>query len=399
MCRSGMAGATRMARDPPREPISFKLRRGTTIGGIVVHADDQPVEGVTVVLTVTKSGPGKRAANPTGDEACYEVPATTGPDGRWRSDSVPPGAEEVRLQLIHPDFVSDESTTRGNKGRSPKLEPLRKQSDRQVLLKGQRIDGRVLDDHGRPIAGARVVDSSRGLTFLPYVWRTTTDAEGRFHIHLPRGKTVSLTVQAPGYQPATREIGGAQDSPTVEFRLPPGRRLRARVVNTRGKPIVGAFAFIPSMSTHRGIFFRAWTDTEGRFEWADAPDEKVAFSIGAEGYLPDGPFWLAPGDEESAVVLRPGVAVRLGVIDAGTGKPIRRLKVQVGQVVGGGRDVRFGEPSTTDGNGEYRSWLDAEGGPYRIRILADGYAPAETRTFRGDEKEYRETLRLEKERE
>ena len=93
------------------------------MGGVVVYAADRPVEGVTVVMTVSKYGPGKRPKNPIGYEMYYEVPSKTGPDGRWRTDSVPPGVEIVHLQLIHPDFVSDGSTTLGAAGRTRNSRP------------------------------------------------------------------------------------------------------------------------------------------------------------------------------------------------------------------------------------------------------------------------------------
>lgn len=380
--------------EPPGDGLTFKLRRGITMGGIVVHADDQPVEGVTVVATVKKYGPGKRAANPTGLEIYYEVPSRTGRNGRWRSDSVPPGAEEVSLQLIHPDFVCDGSTTLGNRGRSPKLAALLDRSDRQVLLRGLRVDGRVLDDQGRPIAGARVVDSTQGLTFLPYVWHAATDREGRFHIHLPRGKTVNLTVQAQGYQPAIREVASSQGGPTVEFRLPPGRRLRGRVVDPRGKPIAGADITIPSYSRYRGVLFRKRTDAEGWFEWDSAPAERVLFSIGAVGYVPGDPVWLTAGDRQADIVLTPGFLVRLRTVDASTGKPTPRFRVQIGHVGDDGREVDWKIPTEQTFNEEFRTWLTADDGPYRIRVLADGYLPGESRTIRKDEKAVREDVRL-----
>ncbi len=387
--------------DPPRDVLTFKLRRGITMGGIVVHADDLPVEGVTVVTTVKKYGPGKRAANPTGDEIYYEVPSRTGRDGRWRTDSVPPGADEVSLQLIHPDFVCDGCTTLGNKGRSPKVAALLDRSDRQVLLRGLRVDGRVLDDQGRPIAGARVVDSTQGLTFLPYVWHAATDREGRFHIHLPRGKTVNLTVQAQGYQPAIREVASSQGGPTVEFRLPPGRRLEGRVVDTRGKPIAGADIYIPSYSRYRGVHFRTRTDAEGRFEWDSAPAERVLFSIGAVGYLPGDPVWLTAGDKQADIVLTPGFLVRLRVVDSSTGQPIPRFRVQIGHVGEDGRDIRWEDPTLETINRFlisneklFSMWLAADESPCRIRVLADGYAAAETRVIRMDKKSVPEDVRL-----
>ena len=111
--------------DPPADALTIRLRRGTTMGGIVVNAADQPVEGVTVVMTVTGYGPGKRPKNPIGYEIYYEVPSRTGPDGKWRTDSVPPGAEEVNLQLIHPNFVCDGSHTTGARAISENRGPPR----------------------------------------------------------------------------------------------------------------------------------------------------------------------------------------------------------------------------------------------------------------------------------
>jgi hypothetical protein len=367
------------------------------MGGIVVHAADRPVEGVTVVMTVRKYGPGKRTANPTGYEIYYQIPSRTGPDGRWRTDSVPPGAEEVQLQLIHPDFVSDGDTTLGWAGRSAKVAALSDQSDRQVLLKGVKIDGKILDDQGRPIAGAHVVDSTRGLTFLDYVWRAVTEADGRFYIHLPRGNGVSLTVQAQGYQPITREVAANPEITAVEFRLSPGRLLRGRIVDPHGKPITGANLMIPSYSKHKGVLLSKWTDSQGRFKWDSAPQESVQFMIWAAGYVPINPISLAASDKEVVVILKPAVEVTLRVVDDVSGKPISRFAVQIGRATTSNQDFLWGEESVGTYEGDYHTSLEAEGGHYQIKVDADGYGPARTRAFRGNEKTIREVIRLTKE--
>ncbi len=255
----------------PPGKLTLRLRRGTTMGGIVVAAADRPVEGVTVVMTVTKYGPAKRPDPPAGYEGYYDVPSRTGPDGRWRTDSVPPNAEAVQLQLIHPDFVSDERATPGRPGRTPKIAALRDQSDRQVLLKGVRISGRVIDDQGRPIGGSRVVDSNRGFSSDEYVWRTVTDAQGRFHLHLPRDRKVRLTVVSRGHQPLVQEVSPDPDHSSVNFPMLPGKRLRGRVVDPIGRPIAEASVLIRSMSPERNWFVRRRTDSLGRFEWDSAP--------------------------------------------------------------------------------------------------------------------------------
>ncbi len=382
----------------PKAPgeLTLKLRRGITMGGIVVAAADRPVEGVTVVMTVTRYGPAKRSPNPTGLETYYEVPSRTGPDGRWRTDSVPPGAETVHLQLIHPDYVCDGCTTLGSSGRMAKVASLRDQSDRQVLLKGMRIDGRVLDVRGRPIAGARIADSTRGLTFLEYVWRADTDAEGRFHIHLPRGKSVKLTVQVHGYEPATQQVAADPDRPSIEFRLPPGQRLRGRIVDPRGHPIAGAQVVIPSIVAHKGIYFNQRTDAQGRFEWDSAPAEPVSFRIAAEGYLlPDDFVRLTAGDNEAIVVLKPAVNVRLEVVDARTGQPIPAYVMQIGTPEPGTKELTWGEPMVMSRPHTFSRSFESEKGPYQFKITAEGYAPCGV-VVPAERTSVREVVKLEK---
>jgi hypothetical protein len=388
-----------VSENDPRKPVdalTIRLRRGTTMGGIVVYKNDQPVEDVMVVMTVSKYGPGKRPANPTGHEIYYEVPSRTGRDGRWRTDSVPPGAAEVNLQLIHPDFVSDGTTTLGIKGRTPSITALRELTDRQVLLKGVEISGRVLDHQGKPIAGAEVIDSTRGLTFLPFVRRAFSDAEGRFHFHLARGGDVTLTAQVHGSEPATLKVSAEPSAPPIEFRLALGRSLRGRIVDPQGKPIAGANIIIPSIGQHKEIFLRRWSDADGRFDWDSAPSEKIAYSIYAAGYLPRERVLLAPSNIEEVVVLQPAVDVTLQVVDAGTGEPIPQFTVELGRANPFNQTVNWVAGAVGAFNGDYHMSLEAGNARYRFKITADGYAPAQTRIIRGEEKEVRETIKLER---
>jgi hypothetical protein len=307
----------------PRMPdtLTIRLRRGMTMGGIVVAESGRPVEGVTVLMTVTGYGPGRRVPNATGDESYYQVPSRTGPDGRWRTDRVPPGADAATLRLIHPDFVCDGYPTREWPVRSPKIEGLRDQTDRQVLLAGVVVKGRVVDEQGRPLAGARIDATTRGYEFYDFDVCRPTDPEGRLEIHLGRGQKVHLMVTSKGYAPATRELTAEPGQSSVEFRLAPGRRLRGRVVDPDGHPIGAA------------------------------------------------------GDNEAVITLRPAVEVCLDAIDARTGEAIPRFRVELGRRQPDTNAYRWSPRMGRSPPRKFEATLAAEEGPYHFRISADGYAP------------------------
>ena len=62
---------------------------------------------------------------------------------------------------------------------------------------------------------------------------------------------------------------------------------------------------IPNNGKYKGVFFRAWSDAQGRFQWHNAPAGSVDFSIGAHGYVAVENVSLAAGDQEAVVVLNP----------------------------------------------------------------------------------------------
>jgi hypothetical protein len=361
----------------PPEAWTFRLRRGTTMGGIVVAAAERPVEGATVLMTVQRYGPGERPANSTGSEYFLRIPLRTGPDGRWRTESAPPGADEVELELIHPDFVSDDSRPLGFPSkRFPRPANLRDQSDRQVLLKGLVLEGLVIDDEGRPIAGARIEDSTRELSSPEFPWCHPTDAEGHFHIHLPRGKSFLLAAEAEGYVSAAQDVSPAADQPVIKFQLARGKRLRGRVVDPAGQPIEGAqVSAAIGLLNQRGLF-RAWTNERGRFDWDDAPAENVQFRCAAEGYIDDEKSWFKPGNEVNEIKLRPAVDVRIAAIDAQTREAIPRFWVKIGSRDRATNQFLWGHRMGQFAPRRFEIVLLAEEGPYEFEISADGYVPA-----------------------
>ena len=94
--------------------FTFRLRRGTTIGGVVKDSTDQPIKGVMVEVKLDggRSGKGRIVtdtwlANQGPGSQEVTVPVTND-QGRWILDNVPPENDlELRLKYSHPDFISD----------------------------------------------------------------------------------------------------------------------------------------------------------------------------------------------------------------------------------------------------------------------------------------------------
>jgi hypothetical protein len=387
----------RKKEEPPRE-LTIALRHGVTIGGLVTDEAGHPIEGVTVVATVDEHASGDRLTDPLGYEIFYEVPFRTGPDGRWSTSSCPPLARKLSLQLNHPDYVSGGGRTLGGSGRRvPDFEGLRRQTDRQIMAKGVRVDGWVVDAESKPVPGARVVDSSRGLTFLSWLREATTDQKGHFHIHCMPGESMTMLVQVRGYQPVTRSFKARAGVQPVEFRLDPGKVMKGRVVDTAGKPIAGASVLMLNSARNRGIFLRTWTDMEGRFVWDSAPDHSVELTIGKPGYLDIEQAPFTARDQEIEIVLKPALTVTIRVVDAASGQPIVSFDVErrVRDVATGGMAWNPVTARRPD-NGARELVFDATDVPDQLQVRSLGYTPAVFRVVQGEERETEVVVRLEK---
>jgi hypothetical protein len=244
------------------------------------------------------------------------------------------------------------------------------------MPRGLWVEGRVLDEQGRPIAGVRFDDVTRGLDSREHAWCHPTDGEGRFHIPFPPGRILLLAARAKGYSPLEQKVAPDPDHPDLEYRLSPGKRLRVRVVDSEGHPIPGAMvSLFGHLLQDRSIRFHTWTDPSGRFGWDDAPGHPLAVSIHAEGYLPSGHKEVVAG-QEATITLQPAVDVRLVAVDARTGEAIPRFRVEIGSRQPGTDAYRWGPRMGRSAPWKFEIVLEAENGPYHFRISADGYAPA-----------------------
>jgi RNA polymerase sigma factor (sigma-70 family) len=232
------------------------------------------------------------------------------------------------------------------------------------LVKDQVIEGRILTQEGKPVAGATVgvlaisthpygqMVMGAGLPLrgrMPQQPRSVTvDDEGRFRLAgAGRGRVVQLTIEGPGIANESLQVmttdaklavrvagGGAQPyqfgnigGPQIygakfEHRAQPGRTITGVVREAgTGKPLAGVGVGGGGASTQ--------TDKDGRYElrgWAKAKEYYVVVGVGDREHFSMftavadtaglGP--LAAPDTE----LTRGIPFRGKVIDKATGKPV-----------------------------------------------------------------------------
>lgn len=212
-----------------------------------------------------------------------------------------------------------------------------------TLEPGHRLQGRVVNAEGKPIAGAWVfyADGNRG--FGGIGGKLVSDKDGRFSSNsLPA--EAPLHISARGYSARENVRVPLNTDKEVSITLEPSAGLRGQIINAKtGKPVesfnvkLGFATDVPAGAQKPNGLTSSWMETgrdvrhaEGRFEWSDLP-VRTAYDviITAENYEPRrliGQVASAdaqhPRFELSPVDPQQQVEIAGTVVDAG-GKPLR----------------------------------------------------------------------------
>jgi protocatechuate 3,4-dioxygenase beta subunit len=340
------------------------LQPGATVEGFVLDPGRRPLAGATV----TANG----ADFPFGGGA--DAPAaTTAADGRFVLSDLRRG-DRLRLAVSLTGYAS----RRLAGVEVPTPQPLE-----VVLAPGSRVAGRVVDDAGKPVAGAGVaLYRTTGGMFaggmLPGspAGRATTDEDGRFAIEGVEAGKIALRASARGYleAPLDLEVAAGKDLAEVEVTLKSGAVVAGRVLGPDGAPLSGAR--IEVVVGQREMFSsmsgggRATSDGDGNYRLEGiVPGQR---SVAAEH--PDyrrtvKDLEVRPGDNRLDLSLSRGYEVAGRLVD-GTGQSIAGGRLTLGGT-GGGRATA----ATSGGDGSFR-FAGVDPGSYRLEAVKPGYAVA-----------------------
>lgn len=358
-------------------PFTAVLEAGWSVGGVVVDEDGKPVEGATVHPHIEfKKRPGDSRQFAIGTQR------RTDAAGAWVFDCVPASMNDVRVEINHPAHMpARPELSRSEFGIARGGEP----KARITLKRGLTIRGRVTDDQGRPIAGARV-----HTRFINNNREALSDADGRYQLVGCEPLLARLVASARGRAFELKEVRVAANLGPVDFTLSPGGTIRVRVLDSAGKPVPRARIFFQRWRGAQYDYFELdgvnqYADARGVWVWNEAPADGVAADIcppeGAQ--LRRQP--LVPRAEEYVFRLPPNRVVTGNVTDAETGKPIRSFRVIPGSDNGGSGARWDRHEGFVSSDGRYRLVQEELGDGALVRIEAKGYEPAISRKIRGNE--------------
>jgi hypothetical protein len=347
----------------PAEDVEVELRvagKPRLVGQAVRAGGGEPLSGlrIRVLKTGYLRGPGY-----VQDPQWREI---IDAQGRFEVDLVGPGVYQVVAIAdgLAPTRSDDVNTDR-YQGELVTLE----------LSEGSSLSGKVVNEVGQPIDGARVIPLAHaGFAEAQRAGRITADegsvetVDGEFTLeHLAPGQE-ALRVVHPDYCFAlVGDVTVGEDPTTLEpIVLTRGGSVQGRVFDIAGRPEAGVTLYFQDERGYGGIgdeeagrFATAVTDREGRFEVHRLP-EQLCHVVREDP-------WEAWGVVRHAVLPENGVThtLDLGGDNAVTGQllingtPLAHTRIQLG-----GDSSNFGvfkAYAQTDGEGQFAFWGPAPG--------------------------------------
>ena len=272
------------------EPVArfddLRLRSAPVLRGQVLdEATGQPVPGARL-------HPAWRCPNPCSGGDADELPAYLADADGWFEFAVPAAALRLRaraqgyLDVSHGLDLRDDDL-------AEKTLRLRPDPGRQVVIRG-----RVVDETGRPVAGALI--QLRNEPWGNYVdanAEVSADTDGCFQVATSESLRATAFEQPIISGPACRTRHGWENADsgagriTVALQTVDAREISGRVVDELGRPVSSALVLMtePAEGGEQPYMgerdWPAWTDADGRFHFPRAQSKSaLRFELEADGY-------------------------------------------------------------------------------------------------------------------
>jgi carboxypeptidase family protein len=278
------ATAHRIIEADKAHEVVIDLDRGGRLEGKVTDTAGRPLEGTHVFFVDAKGLP-----------VGHNLEADTDASGEYKIPSIPVGLYDVRFR--HPSYraARKENLAVNGKGQEFRID--------MVLLAGQSISGKVVNQDGVPIPAAIIVGSNEETS------TARSDAEGAFSLLGLGDGPASCFASAPGYGPVYLK-GLAPGSAGVEFRLSKAAEVLGRI-NTQPVPdrfSVRVSRFEPDLGSYVPLYTRSFEGNLGDdFRMTELPAGRYRLEVEASGYETQD----IPELELSAGQTLTGVQVRL----------------------------------------------------------------------------------------
>ncbi len=181
----------------------------------------------------------------------------------------------------------------------------------------KRVDfsGLVVDDSGKPVAGAEVRHINKPLDSPPIA---ATTEEGRLAIEMADAEAIErrFLISAEGYAPTLVNFGKTNREQTIV--LEPSRGLRLRLVDGEGNPISGV-SVVGDDWRNVALIHRMTSDADGCINWTEAPNDAMEFLIKKDGYSPIYNIRFAADEERRNVIMFRVHSIGVKAIDALSG--------------------------------------------------------------------------------
>jgi hypothetical protein len=286
------------------QTATMVMQTGFTLRGTVTDPTGKPIAGATVVwLSADEQGGGVRVKS--------------GPDGRFQFESRPPGISLITAEV--PGLATDVKQVQvgpPDPKQGPPLAPAGSSPPPAAAI---------------PSSGALPV-APAPLVPVPVPTSSPSDAKP-LATDLPISPAPVAVIPAMIPSDARQLAKDGPCEPPLVFRLGPGRTIRGRVVDTKGRPVVGARVTPEFRGCSDLLGWQGVTDAEGRFQWTNAPNEVDVLNV---NNLVEGQMIRCSGpgarDNEIVVTMPAPFRLRGKVVDAETGQPIDRFRIIEGLV-------------------------------------------------------------------